>query len=126
MSWTVAMLCNVLSFASFFIFETFSVFIVSVTWLSANMIPLKARADSLTSTSSRRVSPAVFERLQWFTSRWMENLAYTPKPHGMIVNRLHATLGRSAYFEYVFSWWRHYSVMSGIKNVLLISIHLEW
>jgi hypothetical protein len=39
---------------------------------------------------------------------------------------LRATLGRSAYCEWISSSWCHQSVMSGIETVLLISIGPEW
>ena len=75
---------------------------------------------------SGRVSPVVFDCLQPITSRPREKLASTPTPCGMIENMSHATLERSANFECVSSCCRHQSVMSGIQNVLLISIGSEW
>ena len=44
----------------------------------------------------------------------------------MTENISRATLERSASFECVASCWCHQSVMSGIQNVLVISIELEW
>jgi len=44
----------------------------------------------------------------------------------MIENMSRATFERSAYFEWVSSCRRHHPVMSGIQNVLVISIGSEW
>jgi len=112
--------------ASFFISESFSVFVVSNSGSVPARIPLLARANCLTTTVSRRVSPVVFDCLQPITSRPREKLASTPTPCGMIENMSRATLERSAYFECVSSCCRRQSGMSGIQNVLLISIGSEW
>jgi len=125
-SWTLAILCNFLSSASFFISESLSVLMVSNSGSVPAKIPLLARANCLTTTFSRRVSPVVFDWLQPITSRPMEKLASTPTPCGMIENMSRATLERSAYFQCVSCCCRHQSVMSGIQNVLLISIGSEW
>jgi len=50
----------------------------------------------------------------------------TCRRYSMIENMSRATLERSAYFESVPSCWRNQSVISGIQNVLLISIGSEW
>jgi hypothetical protein len=41
-------------------------------------------------------------------------------------NMSRATFEYLDYFECVSSCWRHQSVMSGIQNVMLIPIWLEW
>jgi len=125
-SWTLAILCNFFPSASFFISMSFSVFIVSNNGSAPAKIPVLVRANCLTTTFSRRVSPAVFDCLQRITSRPTEKLTSTPTPFGMIENMLRATLERLMYMECVSSCWRHQLVMSGNQNVLLISIGLEW
>jgi len=125
-SWTLAILCNFLSSASFFISESFSVFMVSNSGSVPAKIPVLARANCLTTTFSRSVSRVVFDCLHPLTSRPKEKLASTPTPCGMIENMSRATLESSAYFDYVSSCWRHQSVVSGIQNVLLISIGSKW
>jgi len=125
-SWTLAILCNFLSSTSFFISEWSSVCGVSNSQSVPAKFPWLARAECLTTTFSGKVSPVVFDCLLPITSRPREILAYTPTPCGMIENMTRATLERSAYFECVFSCWRHQSVMSGIHTVLLISIGSEW
>jgi len=106
-SWTLAILCNFLSSASFFISESFSVFVVSNSGSVPPKIPLLARANCLTRTFLRRVSPVVFDCLQPITSRPREKLASTPTPCGMVENMSRATLQRSAYFECFSFCWRH-------------------
>jgi len=125
-SWTLAILCNFLSSATFFISELFSAFVISDTGWSPAKIPLLARANCLTKTFSVRVLPVVCDCLQPITSHPWEKLASTPTPCGMIENMSHATFGRSACYECVSSCWCHQSVMSSIQNVLLISFGLEW
>jgi len=125
-SWTLAILCNVLSSASFFISESVSVFMVSNSGSLSAKILLLARATCLTRTILQRVSHVVFHCVHPITSRPRDKLAYTPTPCGMIENMSRATLERSAYFESVSCCWRHQLVMSGIQNVLLISIGSEW
>jgi len=125
-SWSLTILCNFLSCASFVISESFSVFVVSNSGSVPAKIPLLARANYLTTISSWRVSPVVFDCLQPITSLPREKLASTPTPCGKIENMSRTTLERSAYFQCVSSCWRHQSVMSGIQNVLLISIGSEW
>ena len=124
--WTLAILCNFLSSASFFISESSSVFVVSNSGSVPAKIPLLARANCLTRTFSRRVSPVVFDYLQPKTSWPREKLASTPTPCGMIENMSRGTLERSAYSECVTSCCCHQLVMSGNQNVLLISIGSEW
>jgi len=125
-SWTLAILCNVLSCTSFFISESFSIFVVFNSGSLSAKILLLARANCLTTSYSRRVWPVVFDCLQPITSRPREKLVSTATPCVMIENMLRATLESSAYFECVSSCWCHQSVMSGIQNVLLISIGSEW
>jgi len=125
-SWTLAILCNVHSFTSFIISESFSMFIVSNSGSVPAKIPLLAQADCLTTTILWRVSPVVFDCLHPITSRPREKRASTPTPRGRIENMTRATLERSVYCECVSSCWRHQSVMSGIHNVLLIYIGSEW
>jgi len=62
-SWTFAIVCNFLSSASFFISESFSVFVVSNSGSVPAKIPLLARGNCPTTTFSRRVSPVVFDCL---------------------------------------------------------------
>jgi len=112
--------------ASFFISELFSVFVVSYSGSVPAKMPSLARANCLTTTSSPRVLPVVFDCLQPITSRPREELASTPTQYGMIENMSRAILAVSAYFECVSSCWRQQSVMSGTQNVLLISIGSEW
>jgi hypothetical protein len=71
--WTLAILCNVLSSASFFISESLSVFILSNFGSVRAKISLLSRANYLTTTFSRRVLPVVFDCLQPITSRPREN-----------------------------------------------------
>jgi len=106
-SWTLAIRWNFISYTSFFISESFSVFVVSDTGLSPAKIPPLAQANCLTTTSSQRVSPLVFDCLLPITSRPMEKLASTLTPSGMIQNMWCATLERSEYFECNSSWWCH-------------------
>jgi len=103
--WTLAILCNFLSSASFFISVSFSVFIVSNSGSVPANILLLAPANCLTMTSSRRVSPVVFDCLQPITSRPRAKPASTPTPCGMIENMSRNTLERSAYKVCVSSCW---------------------
>jgi len=125
-SWTLAIPCNFLSSASFFISESFPVFGESNSGSVPAKIPLWVRAICLTTTLSRRVLPVVVDCLQPITSRPGEKLASTPTPCGMIENIFRATLEISAYIECLSTCWRHQSVMSSNQNVLLISIRSEW
>jgi len=124
--WTLAILCNFLSSASFFISESFSVCGLSNSRSVPAKIPLLPQAICLTTTFLRRVSPVVFDCLHRITSRPTEKPASTPTPCGMTENMSRSTLERSAYFECVSFCWRYQSVMSSIQNVLLISIGSEW
>jgi len=72
-SWTLAILCNVLSSTSLFISESFSVFIVSNSGSAPAQIPLSARANYLTTPFSQTVSAVVFHFVQPITSRTMVN-----------------------------------------------------
>ena len=101
-------------------------FIVSDDWLSPPKIVLLAPANCSTTTFSRWVLPVLFESLQAMTSCTTEKLATTPTQCGMFENVSHATLGRSALFDWVSSDWRDQSVRSSIQNALLISIGSEW
>jgi len=74
----------------------------------------------------QRVSPVVFDCLQPIISCPREILHCTPTACGMIDTKSHTALERWAYFESFSSCGRHHSVMSGIHNVLLISIGSEW
>jgi len=125
-SWTLAILCNFLSSASFFISELFSVFVVSDTGLSPAQMPFLTWANCHTTTSSWRVSPVVFDCLQPIASHPRAELACSPTAWGMIETMSCAAFETSAYSECVSSCWRHQSVMSGIHNVLLIPIGSEW
>jgi len=120
LSWTLAILCNVISSASFINSELLSVFIVPNSGSVPATIPLLARANWLTMTFSRTVSAVVFDCLQPKTSRPTEQLDSTLIPCDMIEDVSRATLERSVYFECVSSCWSHRLVMSGIQNVLLI------
>jgi len=68
-SWTLAILRNFLSSATFFIFESFSVFVVSNDGPMPAKIPLFAPANCLATILSWRVPPVVFDCLQLITSR---------------------------------------------------------
>ena len=107
MLWSLAILCNFLSSTSFFISESFPVFGVSDNGSAPGNIPVLARANCLTTTFSRRVSPVVFDRLQPITSRPREKQASTLTPCGMVENMSCATVEWSAYLECVSSCWRH-------------------
>jgi len=125
-SWTLAILCSFLSSTSFSISKSLSVFALSNSGSVPAKISVLAQANCLTTTFSRRVSPLVFDCLQPITSRPRETLASTLTPCGMIENMSRATFEWSAYFECVPSCWCHQSTMSGIQNILLNSIGLEW
>jgi len=118
-------LCKFISSASCFISKQFSVFLVSNTGSSHAKIPLLTRANYLTTPVSWHVSHVVFDCLQQIPSRPREKLASTLTLCGIIENMSRATFKRSAYFECVSSGWYHLSVISGIENVLLISIESE-
>ena len=126
MSSALAILCNFLCSATLLISKWLSVLVTSNAGSSPASNPLWARATYLTTTSSRRVSPVVFDYLQPITSRTTEKLASNPTLCCMIENMSRATLEWSAYFECVLSCCCHQSVISGIHNVLLISIGSEW
>jgi len=101
--WTFAILCSIYCSASFFISESFSVFVVSNSGSASANIPLMTEANCLTKTFSRRVSPEVFHCLQPITSRPRNKVVSTLTPHGLIENISRATFARSAYFEWVSS-----------------------
>jgi len=124
--WTLAILSNFLSSASFFISESFSVFIVSNSGSALANIPVLARANCLKTMFSRRVSPVVFEWLQLITSQPREKLVSTPTPCGMIETMSGATIEPSAYLVCVSSCWCHGVGYARNQNVLLISIGSEW
>jgi len=125
-SWTLAFLGTLLSSASFYISKLFSVFSVSNAASSPGEIALLAKAICHTTTVSRRVYPVVFHCLQPMTARPREKLASALTSGGTIQHMSRAALVSAAYFQCVSFRWRHQSVMSGIQNVLLISIGLEW
>ena len=124
--WTLAILCKFLSSASFCISESFSVFLDINSGSVPATILILGRATSLTTTFSRRVSPVVFDCLQLLTSCPREQLVSTPTTCGMIEKMSRTQLEKYAYFVCVSSCCRHQSVMSGIQNVLLISIGSKW
>jgi len=126
MLWTLPILYNFLSSASFFSSELLSVFVASNSGSTPAKITLLAWANCFTTTFSQRVSPVVFDCLQPITSRPREILGSTSTPCGMIQNISRATLGTSAFFDCISSCWHHQSVMSGNQNVLLISFGSEW
>jgi len=103
MSWTLAILGHVLSSASFFISESFSLFVASSNGSVPATITLLARANCLTRTVPRRVSALVFDCLQPITYRPREKLASILTPCGMIENMSCASLERSAYLGCVSS-----------------------
>jgi len=125
-SWTMAILCNVLSSTSRLISKSDSVFAISNAGSSPAIIPWLAKANYLATTVWRGVSPVVLDSPQPITSPRRDILASTWTPCGMIENMLHAALKISAYCRCVASCWHHQSVISGIQNVLLISTWLEW
>ena len=124
--WTLAILFNFHSSASFFVSEWISVFVVSTAGSLCAKIMLLTSANCPKKTFSWRVSPVGFDYLQRIASCRKENLASTPIPSGMIEHMLSATLEISAYLEWVSSCWRHQSVRSRILNALLLSSGLEW
>jgi len=126
MLWTLPVRCNNLSSASRFISEWFSVFVVSNGGSSPANILLGAWANCLSTAFLHRVSPVVFDRLQLKTTHPWEYLASTPTQCGMIENMSHATWDKSVYFECVSSCWHHQAGITGIQNVLLITIRPEW
>jgi len=126
MSWTLAILWNFLSSASFFNSELLSVFVASHCGTAPAKILLLAWANCLTTTISRRVLPVVFDSLQPITSQPRETLASTPTPCGMIENMSGTTLGRPANLKCISSCWCHQLDMSSNHNVQLISIGSGW
>ena len=106
-SYTLAILFNFGSSSSFLISESFSVFVVSITGSLPAKIPLLARANCLTMTFWRRVSPVVFCCLQLIIYGPRDILDSTPTPCGMIEYMACATLERSGYFLCISSCWRH-------------------
>ena len=126
MLWTMAILCNFLSSASFFNAKSFSVCAMSNAVQSPANTPLLARSNCLTTTFSQRVSPVVLDSLEPILSCPREKLACTPTLCGIIDNMSQATLKGSGHFECISSCWRHQSVISSNQNVLLISQGSEW
>jgi len=122
---TFAILHNLLYFVSIFRSESFSVFIIYDAWLSSEIFALLAPGNWLTTSFLCRLSPAVFDCSLPIPSCHSEKLASSPTPCGLIDNMLHGTLERSEYSQCISSHWRHQSVMSGIRYVLLITIGLE-
>lgn len=101
-------------------------FIVSNARSSPANMPLWDCANCLTITFLQRVLPVVVDCLQLIASHSKEKMASTLTAYGVIENMSHATIERSAYCECIHTCWRHQLVMSGIRNVLLICIWLEW
>jgi len=125
-SWTLAILCNIVCFASRSISKWLSVFVVSNSgWSPANNL-LLARSNCLTTTFSQMVRPVVFDCLQPIRYRPKQTLASTPTACGMTENMSHATLERLANCECVSFCCHYQSMISGIQNVLLISFGSEW
>ena len=125
-SWTLALPWHWLSSASFFISESFSVFVVSNSGSSRAKIPLLVWAIYLTMMFSQRVLVVVINCLQPIISQSREKLVSTPTRFGMIENMSCATLERSAYIEGDSSCHRQQLVISSIQNVLLNSIGSQW
>jgi len=125
-SWALAILCNCLSCASLFISKSFAVSVVSNAGLSTPNIRLLIPANFLTGTLLQRVLRLVFHCLEPISSRPREKLVSTATPCGMIQNMSHSTLERSAYYTCISTCWCHEPVISGIHNVLLIAVGLEW
>jgi len=90
--WTLPILCNFHSSASFFISESFSVSDESNSGSGPANNPLLARANIVTTTSSHMVLHIIFDCLHLITSRTREELAPTLTPCGMIENMSCATL----------------------------------
>ena len=107
-------------------FRVVSVFIVSNTGSLPANIPLFVSANYHTTTFFWRVSPELFHCLQPITSRSREKLASTPTACSVIQKMSCATLQRSAYLECVSFFCRNQSVISGMQNILLISIGSKW
>jgi len=125
-SWTLAILCNLLVSASRFNSKSLSVSNLSNLWSSPANIPSLVQAYCLTTTFSWRVSAVVFDCLLPTTSRSREKLPSTPITSGMMDNMSRATFERSAYVARVSECYGNHSSISGIQNVLPISIGLEW
>jgi len=113
-SWTLPILCNFLSSASFFISKSLSFFMVS----NSGSVPAKILwlgwANCLATTFSQWVSPVDFNCLQAITSRPREKLGSTLTWCGMKENMTRATLERSAYCQFVSSCCRHQLGMTSI------------
>jgi hypothetical protein len=92
----LAILCNIHSFAFFFLSEVFSVFIVSNFRSVLAQILVLAGASCLITTFSPRVSRVVFDSPQATTSQAQQKLVSALAPCGMIEIMSHATLGESA------------------------------
>jgi len=122
---TIAIQRDFLSPTTLFITKLCSVFAVFSAALLPPNIPESSRPNCLTTTSSRMVLCVTVDCLQPVTSCTREWLPSTPTPHGMIGNKSHSAIEKSAMFECVFSCWPHQSVISGIQNILLFSTGWE-
>jgi len=125
-SWTWAILCTFPSSAPLFISESFSLCIMTYSGWSPAKIQSLDSANCLTTSFSRRVSPVFFDCPQPMTSCLTEKLDSTPTLYGKIENMSRATWHRLAYFVCVCLCCHHQSVMSGMWNLLLLSIGSEW
>jgi len=106
--------------------KSFSVLVVCNAGSWTTNIPLLARANYLTMTFPRSASPVVFHCLQPLMPHTREKLACTLTPCGMIENISRAPVERSAFFARILFCWCYWSVISGTKNLVLISIGLGW
>ena len=125
-SWALAILCKFLSSASLYISGSGSLIVGSSAESSPPKIPIWARAHCLPITFSQRLLPSLLDCLQSISSCHREQPESAPKPSGMIEDLSPTTLQPSAHFECLSSCCSHQSVISGIENVLLISIGSEW
>jgi len=126
MSWTLPILFNFLFSTSLLISKSFSDFVLLKDASSPASILWLREAYCLAMTCLWWVLPVVFDYHHRIIPCQGDILASTPKPCGMIVDVLCATLERSVHFSCSSSWWRHQSVISRICNVLLISMGSEW
>jgi len=125
-SWTLGIRCNLFCSTSLFVSKPLSVFIVSTGRLSPVNKLLLVRANCLTTTFSRRVSPVVVDCLHLIMFRPTEKQATALTACGMIVNMARAIFQTMMYFVCISSCGWNQAMRSVFKNVLLMSIGSEW
>jgi len=107
-------------------FKKLSVFVVCNDGSTPASNPLLARGNCLSTTFSHTVLSVVVDCLLPITSHTWEQLVSTATPCGIFENMLRATLKRVGYCECISLCWPHRCMISGIQNLLLISIRSEW